>query len=276
MDLELEAGHWPRSLAGRSRHRYSAGMIEPWVYAALTATAVLTGFIDAIAGGGGLIMMPALLSAGVPPINALATNKLQSMFGTATACSNYARKGLIDWRANLLTIVLVFAGASVGVIVVQTIDTKALSLIIPLLLMAVALYVLVSPRMTDEDAHQRISARGYAPVGAAIGAYDGFFGPGTGSFFTASLVGLRGLGLTRATALTKLFNLASNVASVLFFAIGGKMYWLLGLCMAAGAMLGGWIGSHTAMRFGAQIIRPLLVVLSLGLTARLLWTYFTA
>ena len=165
-------------------------MIEPWVYAALTATAVLTGFIDAIAGGGGLIMMPALLSAGVPPINALATNKLQSMFGTATACSNYARKGLVDWRANLLTVLLVFAGASVGVIVVQTIDTRALSLIIPLLLMAVAIYVLVSPRMSDEDAHQRISARGYAPVGAAIGAYDGFFGPGTGSFFTATLVGL--------------------------------------------------------------------------------------
>lgn len=251
-------------------------MIEPWVYAALTATAVLTGFIDAIAGGGGLIMMPALLSAGVPPINALATNKLQSMFGTATACSNYTRKGLIDWRANLLTVIFVFAGATAGVIIVQTIDTKALSLIIPLLLMAVALYVLISPRMSDEDAHQRISARGYAPVGGVIGAYDGFFGPGTGSFFTATLVGLRGHGLTRATALTKLFNLTSNIASVLFFAIGGKMFWLLGLCMAAGAMLGGWFGSHAAIRFGAQVIRPLLVMLSLGLTARLLWSYFSA
>ena len=251
-------------------------MIEPWVYPALTATAVLTGFIDAIAGGGGLIMMPALLFSGVPPINALATNKLQSMFGTAIAYRNYALKGLVDWRANLLTIPLVFAGASVGVIVVQSIDTHALSLVIPLLLMAVAVYVLLSPRMSDEDAHQRISAKGYVPVGAAIGAYDGFFGPGTGSFFTASLVGLRGLGLTRATALTKLLNLTSNVASVLLFAIGGKMFWLLGLCMAVGAMAGGWIGSHTAMRFGARLIRPLLVVLSLGLTARLLWTYFAA
>jgi uncharacterized membrane protein YfcA len=151
-----------------------------------------------------------------------------------------------------------------------------LSLIIPLLLAAVALYVLVSPRMSDEDAHQRISAKAYAPVGAVIGAYDGFFGPGTGSFFTASLVGLRGLGLTRATALTKLFNLTSNVASVIFFAIGGKMFWMLGLSMAAGAMAGGWIGSHTAMRFGARLIRPLLVLLSLGLTARLLWSYFAA
>ncbi|RIX31870.1 TSUP family transporter [Sphingomonas edaphi] len=251
-------------------------MIETWVYPALTAVAVLTGFVDAIAGGGGLIMMPALLFAGVPPINALATNKLQSMFGTSVACFNYARKGLVDWRANMLTIILVFAGASAGVIAVQAINTKALALVIPLLLMAVALYVLVSPRMSDEDAHQRISARGYSPVGAAIGAYDGFFGPGTGSFFTATLVGLRGFGLTRATALTKLFNLTSNIASVLFFAVGGKMFWLLGLCMAAGAMAGGWIGSHSAMKFGARLIRPLLVALSLGLTARLLWGYFAA
>lgn len=249
-------------------------MIEPWVYPVLTAVAVLTGFIDSIAGGGGLIMMPALLFAGVPPINALATNKLQSMFGTATAFANYARKGLVDWRSNWLTMILVFVAAGAGVIVVQSVETKALTLIIPLLLLAVALYVLISPRMSDEDAHQRISARAYATIGAAIGFYDGFFGPGTGSFFTTTLVGLRGLGLTRATALTKLFNLTSNVAAVLLFAIGGHMFWLLGLCMAGGAMLGGWIGSHTAMRFGASVIRPLLVILSLGLTARLLWSYF--
>jgi len=249
-------------------------MIEPWVYPVLTVVAVLTGFVDSIAGGGGLIMMPALLFAGVPPINALATNKLQSMFGTATAFANYARKGLVDWRSNWLSVVLIFVAASAGVIVVQSVDSKALALVIPLLLMAVALYVLVSPRMSDEDAHQRVSAKAYAPIGAAIGFYDGFFGPGTGSFFTTTLVALRGLGLTRATALTKLFNLTSNIAAVLLFAIGGHMYWLLGLCMAAGAMLGGWIGSHTAMRFGASVIRPLLVILSLALTARLLWSYF--
>jgi uncharacterized membrane protein YfcA len=251
-------------------------MIDPWIITALTATAVLTGFIDAIAGGGGLIMMPALLFAGVPPIDALGTNKLQSMFGTATSFRNFAAKGMVKWRAYKGTIALVFVGASVGVIAVQSIDSGALRLIIPLLLIAVALYVIASPRMSDEAAHERLGARGYAPIAGAIGAYDGFFGPGTGSFFTASLVGFRGLGLTRATALTKLFNLTSNVASVLFFALGGKILWLLGLSMAAGAMLGGYIGSNTAMRFGAKVIRPLLVTLSLALTARLLWTYFAA
>ena len=251
-------------------------MIDPWIIATLTGIAVLTGFIDAIAGGGGLIMMPALLFAGVPPIEALGTNKLQSMFGTATAFRNFAAKKLVDWRQHKGTMALVFIGASVGVIAVQSIDAGALRLIIPLLLVAVALYVLVSPRMGDEEAHERVGARGYGPVAGAIGAYDGFFGPGTGSFFTATLVGLRGLGLTRATALTKLLNLTSNLASVLFFALGGKILWLLGLSMAAGAMLGGYIGSHTAMRFGAAVIRPLLVTLSLALTARLLWTYLAA
>ena len=169
-------------------------MIEPWVYPALTATAVLTGFIDAIAGGGGLIMLPALLFSGVPPIQALATNKLQSVFGTAVAAGNYARAGLMSWRDHKLAIALVFVGASAGVLLVQSIDTAVLNLIIPLLLVCVALYVLLSPRMSDEDAHHRLTERHYAPVGGLIGLYDGFFGPGTGTFFTTSLVALRGFG----------------------------------------------------------------------------------
>ena len=249
-------------------------MIEPWLYPVLTVTAVLTGFVDAVAGGGGLIMLPALLFAGAPPIQALATNKLQSVFGTAVATRNYARAGLVNWRDHKLSMAFVFVGASAGVLIVQTVEASVLGLIIPLLLIAVAIYVLVSPRMTDEDAHQRLGERGYAPVGGLIGVYDGFFGPGTGSFFTTSLVALRGYGLTRATAVTKLLNFTSNVASVVFFALGGQMLWLLGLCMAGGAMLGGWLGSHSAIRFGARLIRPLLVVISLGLTARLLWGYF--
>jgi uncharacterized membrane protein YfcA len=249
-------------------------MIDLWIYPALTAIAVLTGFIDAIAGGGGLIMMPALLFCGLSPLQALGTNKLQSMFGTGAALRNFARSGLVEWRPNRLAIALVFAGAVGGAAVVQAIELKLLALIIPVLLTFAALYILVSPRMSDEDARQRLSARGYAPLGGAIGFYDGFFGPGTGTFFTTSLVATRGLGLTKATAMTKLFNFTSNVASVILFAAGGHMLWLLGACMAGGAMLGGWLGSHTAMRFGARLIRPLLVVISLGMTARLLWGYF--
>jgi uncharacterized protein len=139
-----------------------------------------------------------------------------------------------------------------------------------------AIYILLSPRMSDEDARQRLSPTAYAPLGGAIGFYDGFFGPGTGTFFTTSLVAMRGYGLTKATAMTKLFNFTSNLASVLMFAFAGHMLWLLGTCMAAGAMLGGWLGSHTALKFGARLIRPLLVAISLAMTARLLWGYFAA
>jgi uncharacterized membrane protein YfcA len=249
-------------------------MLEPWAYAALTLVAAVAGFVDSMAGGGGLIVIPAMLFAGVPPLYALGTNKLQSVFGTAVALRNYWRSGLVEWHPNRLTALLAFAGALAGALVVQSIRTNALNLIIPVLLVLSALYILLSPRMTDEDAHHRVTSKGYAPIGAAIGFYDGFFGPGAGTFYTTTLVALRGFGLTKATALAKLVNVASAVASLVLFALGGHLAWLLGLCMAAGAMAGGWLGSHSVLKFGAKLIRPLLVTISLALTARLLWGYF--
>src|SRR4028119_2435791 len=117
-------------------------MIESWLYPALTAVALLTGFIDAIAGGGGLIMMPALLVSGVPPLQALGTNKLQSMCGTFVAMRNYGAKGLIEWRRNLPTALVVFAGAVSGALLVQYVRTETLELLIPLLLLANAVYIL--------------------------------------------------------------------------------------------------------------------------------------
>lgn len=250
-------------------------MIDPWLYPALTVVAAVAGFVDAVAGGGGLIVIPALLFAGVPPLYALGTNKLQSVFGTAIALRNYWRSGLIAWSGNRFTVFTVFAGAIVGALLVQLIRGDVLNLVIPALLVTSALYVLLSPRMSDEDAHHRVTSRGYAPVGAAIGFYDGFFGPGAGTFYTTSLVALRGHGLTKATALAKLVNLTSALATLILFAVGGHLLWSLGLCMAAGAIAGGWLGSHSALKFGARLIRPLIVTTSLALTAKLLWTYFT-
>lgn len=249
-------------------------MPDPWIIAALTLTGVLTGFIDAVAGGGGLIMMPALLSAGLPPHVALGTNKLQSVMGTTVAANTFWRHGLFKFRPNLGTTLIVFAGAAAGAFVVQVIEAGVLQIIVPGLLLAVALYVVFSPRMDDKDAHHRLGRRGFAPVAGGVGFYDGFFGPGAGSFYTASLVGLRGLGLTRATATAKLFNATSNWASVIVFALGGHVVWLLGLSVGLGAMLGGWLGTHSAMRFGASLIRPLLATISVLLTARLVWDWF--
>ena len=251
-------------------------MIEPWLYPLLTAVAVLTGFVDAIAGGGGLIMMPVLLWSGLPPHLALGTNKVQSLAGTTTAARNFLRGGQVDWRTNLPSVIVVFLCAAAGSLVVQLIKPEALQLIVPILLLAAAAYVIFSPRMTDDDAHQRLGQRGYAPVGGSIGFYDGFFGPGTGSFFVTSLVALRGLGLTRATGTTKLLNASTNLGSLLVFALGGKVIWLLGLCMAVGAMTGGWLGSRFALRHGARVIRPLLIVTSLALTGRLLYGWFSS
>ncbi|QCI92831.1 TSUP family transporter [Novosphingobium sp. EMRT-2] len=249
-------------------------MIEPWLYPALTAVAVLTGFVDAIAGGGGLIMMPALIYTGLPPHVVLGTNKVQSACGTAMATLRYRRAGLFSIRPNLPTVAAIFAGALAGAMVIQRFDADVLRLVVPLLLMGIALYTVFSPRMDDHDSKARLSDRGYLPAAGAVGFYDGFFGPGAGQFYTTTLVGLRGLGLTRATGLTKLFNLTSNVASIVVFASGGQVLWLLGLCMGAGAMTGAWLGSHWATRLGARLIRPLLVTVSLGLTARLVWSWF--
>lgn len=240
-------------------------------YAILTAVAFIAGFIDAIAGGGGLLTVPAMLWAGLPPINMLATNKLQSSFGSGTACLNFTRKGMIDWKTYWPTFVLILVLSGIGAVIVQSIKTDVLNLIVPVLLVAVAAYVLLSPRMTDEDVHHRVGIKGYFPVGGAIGFYDGFFGPGTGSFFATTLVSLRGMGLKRATAHTKAFNFASNIGALFVFAFSGHIMVLLGLCMAIGTTLGAYAGSHAAMRFGAKVIRPLLVTISLCLTAKLLW-----
>ncbi|MDT0575092.1 TSUP family transporter [Croceicoccus sp. F390] len=250
--------------------------IELSIIIVLTLVALLTGFIDSIAGGGGLIMMPALLFAGLPPQLALGTNKIQSVFGTSMAYRNYARAGLVEWRKEKWLALLAFAGAAIGALVVQQVSARVLELIVPLFLLAVAIYVIASPRMDDAQAHQRLTRKGYAPVVTGIGFYDGFFGPGTGSFLAASLVGLRGEGLTRATGHAKLFNMLTNLGSVIVFAFGGKIIWLLGLSMAVGSMTGSWLGSRTAVKHGARLIRPLLVIISVALTARLLWGWFQA
>ena len=238
--------------------------------ALLMAAAFVAGFVDAIAGGGGLITLPALLAAGVPPVAALGTNKLQASFGTATAFATFVRAGRVDLRRFAAPAAAAFLGGAAGAITVQRIDSGFLAAIIPLLLIAMAIYFLVGPRMGEEDRHHLIGSFGLTALVAAIGFYDGFFGPGTGSFLTTALVALAGLGLVRAVAHTKLLNLASNLASLIAMIAGGQVLWLLGLAMAAASIAGGRVGAHAAIRFGGRAVRPLLVCICLALTARLL------
>ena len=236
----------------------------------LAVAALAAGFIDAIAGGGGLITIPALLAAGVPPVPALATNKLQSTFGTGGAVLAYARKGHIDFRRFALPTLAAFVGSALGAFLLTRIDPGFLSALLPVLLIAIALYFVFSPRVGDEDRHSRGGPALLLAVALAIGCYDGFFGPGTGSFLTTALVGLFGMGVLRAVAHTKLLNFASNVAALLVLVLAGQVLWTIGLTMAVANALGAQAGAFVAMRYGSGIARPLLVVVTLALTATLL------
>ena len=244
--------------------------LAPEIIALLFFAAVAAGFVDAIGGGGGLITLPALLAAGVGPVAAIATNKTQGSFGTASATWAFWRKGHIDFRLLKWPLIATLVGAALGAGTVLLVDTKWLMVLLPVLLVAIAFYFLIGPRASDEDVHARLTPFAFGTVAGGIGFYDVFFGPGTGSFFILALVTLLGMGLTRATAHTKALNFTSNAVSLVIFAIGGHVLWIVGLIMAAGQVIGGWAGSHAAMHFGPKIIRPLLVIVCLAMVVKLL------
>jgi uncharacterized membrane protein YfcA len=243
----------------------------PELLGLLVLIAGVAGCIDAIAGGGGLLTLPALLWAGLPPVEALATNKLQGSFGTASATLRFLRHDAADLQALGPAALLAFAGSATGSWLVSRIDPGALAHLLPALLVAFALYFLVSPRVGDLSSRRRLGRSAFAVLaGAGIGFYDGFFGPGTGSFFALAFVALLGCDLRRATAGSKLLNFASNLAALLVFALGGHVVWTVGLAMAAGQWIGAWLGAHLVIRHGARLVRPLLVAVSLLLSVRLL------
>lgn len=238
----------------------------------LALVGLLAGTIDSIAGGGGLITVPVLLATGMPPASALGTNKLQSSFGSFSATRYFLKKGLIDLRQMRLAILCTFIGSALGTICVQQLDSSLLSKLLPLLLAGFALYFLFSPRISDQDSQRKMSEVMFGLViGSSIGFYDGFFGPGTGSFFAIAFIALAGFGMAKATANTKLLNFTSNIASVIFFAIGGHVVWSVGLAMAVGQIIGGRIGSGLVVSKGVRLIRPLLVTVSIIMCLRLLW-----
>lgn len=255
--------------------------LTPDILAFLVTMALLAGTIDAMAGGGGLIALPALMAAGIPPVSAIATNKLASACGTGSALFTYARAGHVDFRRFAIPAVGAFAGAAAGATVLQRIDSHFLTAFVPVLLILMGLYFLLAPRMSEADRHARIGTAGLTLIVTAIGFYDGFFGPGTGSFLTTALVALAGLGLVRAIGNTKFLNLSTNLAGLLAMIAGGKLLWGLGIAMAVANMTGNQIGARLAIRFGGRGIRPLLVVMSAALTVKLLadpanpiWTLF--
>ena len=233
------------------------------------------GFIDSVAGGGGLISVPALMWAGLPVPWVLGTNKLQSSCGTLLAVIGYVRAGLVKRSEVWLTAALSFAFAMGGALVVGHMNKELLKLIVPWLLLAVAVYSLLTPRFGLDVHKARLSSTVYAFLaGPMLGFYDGFFGPGTGSFWTISLLSLRGMELTRATAFTKVVNLASNVASLLIFLHAGIVHYGYGLVMIAGQMIGARLGAGMVLKHGAFFIRRIFLAVVFAMTAKLLWDQF--
>lgn len=244
--------------------------LAPDLFAFLVLVAFVAGAIDALAGGGGLLTIPALLAAGVPPVAALATNKLQSAVGTGSAFLTFWRAGHVDLRRFALPAAGAFGGSVAGAVAVQHVDPRFLAAFVPVLLIAMAFYFLLAPPMSEADRHARLGRAGLTGVTTLLGFYDGFFGPGTGSFLTTALVALGGLGLVRAIANTKFLNLATNVAALTAMVAGGKVLWLLGGAMAAANVAGNQCGAWAALRFGGKGVRLLLVVMSIALTIKLL------
>ena len=247
-------------------------MLDPTILLALAAVGMLAGFVDAIAGGGGMLSIPALLWAGLPPVAALGTNKMQSMVGTAMAALTFWRRGYVALPPLVPGIALTFAGSLLGAMVVKGVDTSFLDVAVPVALIGIALYFLFAPKLSDSDRHARLPFALAVPAfGFAIGFYDGVFGPGTGSFLTICFVTLLGLGVTRASGHTKVLNLTSNLAALAIFIPAGDVVWPAALAMAAGQLVGGYAGARTGIRFGARLIRPLVVVVSIAMAVRLLF-----
>ena len=250
-------------------------MTAYWQLPLLFATGLAAGFVDSIAGGGGLITLPVLLSLGLPPQEALGTNKLQGTFGSGSAAAHYAAAKTVSLRDCLRGFIFTLVGAALGAVVVQKIDPSFLRRAIPVLLILVAAYVLWKPKLGTEDLHPRMDRAAFDMLfGLALGFYDGFFGPGTGTFWAmAYMLGL-GFNMTRATGYTKVMNFASNLSSLALFLLGRKVVFVMGLTMGIGQLLGARIGSRMVISRGTRFIRPIFLAVVLALTLKLLYDAF--
>lgn len=248
-----------------------SGSLEVDVLLMLFGVAVIAACFDAIAGGGGLITVPSLILAGLDPASAIATNKLLGAAGTCSSTYAFARRGLIEWRAIWPIIPIAAAASIAGALCVSLIPSNVLAATIPVMLVAIAIYFGTARRMTNEDATQRLPLWGFlAFFVPLVGFYDGLFGPGAGSFYMIGFVALMGQGVLRATAHTKLANCSSNLGGLALFSVSGLIVWPVGLVMAAGSLIGAQLGSVLAVKFGAKIIRPLLVIIACAMAVRLL------
>ncbi len=250
--------------------------VDPFTVLLLGIAALLAGFIDAIAGGGGMLVMPALLGTGMPPHLVVGTNKLIGTFGTFSASLTFVRKGLFKpelwWAMSAGT----FVGALIGAVLVYLMSAGALKKLLPLAILVAAAY-LAWPRRSTPAApgSEPVDACSIQPsvkllTGGVIGFYDGFIGPGTGAFWMAAAVKLFRLDLVAAAGVARFMNFISNVTALLTFMVLGNIDYPIGLIMGAMLMAGALVGAHSAIRYGAPFIRPVFLIVVLLMAGRLL------
>lgn len=238
-------------------------MIEPTMLVILAFVAFAAGFIDAVAGGGGMLTIPALLSIGLPPHIALGTNKLAASFASSTAAVTFYRKKLFKPQFWLHAFLATLIGATAGTFIVDAISTEWLEKAIPLIILATAIYTIwhKSPPATGTTLPEKCKkfTRTQWIQGITLGFYDGVAGPGTGAFWMVSSMAVYRLNILLASGLSKAMNFTSNFTSFVTFALLGHVNWVLGLTMGVCLMLGAYVGAHSAIKFGAKFIRPVFV-----------------
>ena len=223
--------------------------------------AVRQGLVDSLSGGGGLITVPTLLAIGLPPSLALGTNKFQGCVGEINASLYFIRKKQIQLKTIVPGLLAVAVGTTLGTFVIQRLHEHVARQLIPWLLLCIMLYTFFSPKMTNAESKQRLSAPiFYAVFGVLIGFYNGFFGPGTGSIWIFVFMFFLGFTVVKATIYTKPLNFTGNVLSLIWFVVGGNVNYSYALVMSAGQLLGSWLGARIVMEKGVKWIRPLYLI----------------
>ncbi len=248
---------------------------DPSLLAILCAVAFIAGFIDAIAGGGGLLTVPALLTAGLPPHVVLGTNKLASTFGSFTASLAYYRKKLFNplyWHRSLLYTAI---GAVLGTLVVDMLSKEALEKILPILILFAAVYSLFSRMQPDDKLDLPVADKKLfwqqRVQGVTLGFYDGIAGPGAGAFWMVSTMALYRINLLLTCGVARSMNFVSNGFSLVAFIALGHVNFGLGIAMGLCLMLGAWLGAHSAIKFGGRFIRPVFICVVIAIAVRLAW-----
>ena len=251
-------------------------------YLLLGVAAFSAGLVDAVVGGGGLIQLPTMFSVfpNMAPATLIGTNKLASIFGTSVAAVSYARRVAIAWSVAAPAAIAALVFAFLGAYTVTQVSAEFMRLLLPIVLVAVAVYTFARKDFGSVHApvHSGVKEQTLALlVGSGIGFYDGFFGPGTGSFLVFLFVRIFGFDFLGATAVAKIVNVACNFAALIWFGYSGHLIWQLGLLMAVCQIGGAFIGSRLAMKHGSGFVRQLflivvsLLILKTGYDAWLRW-----